>query len=286
MKVVAIGGGHGTAVTLRALRSLNCDITAIVSVADDGGSTGALRNSLQIAGIGDIRKCLLALSSTAKPWNEYLEYRFDGPGTGNHALGNLLLAAALARNPSIESAVAEVGQLLDACGTVLPASQAGVQLEAETGSSSVLGQVEISRLTGIDRIRTVPGGVHATESGLRAIDQADLVVLVPGSLYTSVLAACVVPGITDALSRSSAQRIWIANLQGLDPESLGLGLIGQYEALTRHGVEIDAIVVHSSFELETETIDVDIIRADLVGANNKVHDSEKLARVLQQIMSN
>jgi uncharacterized cofD-like protein len=286
VKVVAIGGGHGTAVTLRALRLLDCDITAIVSVADDGGSTGVLRNELHIAGVGDIRKCLLALATQTKPWKDFFEFRFAGSAAGTHALGNLFLAAALERSETIEEAVAVVANLLDACGVVLPASQTGVELEAETFDRTVRGQAEIAKSAGIQKVRTIPTSVSATESGLHAIDQADLVVLGPGSLFTSVLAACVVPGITEALSRTNAQRVWIANLEGLDPETRGLGLIAQYAALLNHGLRIDKAIVHNSDEQEECSLAVEVVRADLIGSNTKVHDPAKLARVLQQIMAN
>ncbi|CAB4857421.1 unannotated protein [freshwater metagenome] len=286
MKVVAIGGGHGTAVTLRALRSLNCDITAIVSVADDGGSTGVLRDALNIAGVGDIRKCLVALAAAEKPWERFFEFRFGDDTAQHHALGNLFLAAAIDSQPSLENAVVEVGRLLDICGQVLPASKEGVSLEAETEAGFVRGQAAITKSTGVRKIRTVPVGVSATDAGLDAIQLADFVVLGPGSLFTSVLAACVVPGLSEAIAQSPAKCVWIANLQGLDPESRGLGLIEQYAALVLHGIRVDSVIVHNANEGGSEIPGVGLISADVAGINAKVHDPVKLAHVLRQLMAN
>jgi len=286
VKVAAIGGGHGTAVTLRALSWFNCEVTAIVSVADDGGSTGALRETLGIAGVGDIRKCLGALTGEDKPWRDFLEFRFEDVTMGNHALGNLLLAAAIGSTSSLEAAVASVAKLIDARGSVVPASQGGVELEADTGLGTVSGQVAIGLRNDVKRIRTVPTHVCAPESALRAIREADYVLLGPGSLFTSVLAACVVPGIAEALASSAAECVWIANLIGQDPETEGMGLVRQFDALVSHGVHIDTVVVHGSGVLIEGIPVVKVISADVAGANLRVHDPEKLARVLAQLMAN
>jgi len=285
MRYTAVGGGHGTAVTLRALRLLGGDVAAVVSVADDGGSTGVLRDALGIAGVGDIRKCLVALANEHQPWEEFFEYRFPDDSLGRHALGNLFLAAALGNIPSLEGAIATVGQLIGSTGLVLPASRVGVDLEAETSSGTVHGQVAIGDSTGISVIRTTPQEVRAPDAVVEVIENSDLVVIGPGSLYTSVLAACVVPGITDALSRSSAKRVWVANLQEEIPETSGLGISGQLQALRNHGVPVDYVVVNESCA-ETDFPDVGLIRADVAGANGKVHDPEKLARVFSEVMAN
>ncbi len=286
MKVVAIGGGHGTAVTLRALSMLDCEVTAIVSVADDGGSTGALRATFGIAGVGDIRKCLGALAGQDKPWGEIFEFRFQDERMGNHAFGNLFLAAAIGGASSLEGAVASVAKLIDARGAVVPASQGGVALEADTDSGIISGQVAIGLRNDVKRVRTVPTNVRAPESALSAIREADYILLGPGSLFTSVLAACVVPGIAEAIATSAAECVWIANLMGQDPETEGLGLARQFDALTGHGVQIDTVVVHDTGVTVEEIHQVRVISADVAGGNHKVHHPEKLARVLAQLMAN
>ena len=286
MKVAAIGGGHGTAVTLRALRLMGCEVSAIVSVADDGGSTGALREALGIAGVGDIRKCLTALAGESKPWNEYFEFRFEDETVGAHALGNLFLAAAIAQSSTLEDAVASVANLIDASGSVIPASCEGVELEADTQSGRIVGQVAIGLRHDVERIRTIPAHVRAPESALAAIRDADFVLLGPGSLFTSVLAACVVPGIAESIAQSSAKCVWISNLVEQDPETKGLGLKRQYDAMASHGVEIDTILVNGSDGSADQIPDIKVITADVVGENRKVHDPVKLARVLAEIMAN
>jgi len=286
VKVTAIGGGHGTAVTLRALNLIDCEITAIVSVADDGGSTGALREALGIAGVGDIRKCLAALAGQDKPWEEFFEFRFEDELTGHHALGNLFLAAAIGSSSSLEDAVASVVRLIDARGSVIPASRLGVQLEADTDSGVISGQVAIGLRHDVKRIWTTPDHVHAPESALSAIREADYVLLGPGSLFTSVLAACVVPGIARAIASSAARCVWVANLMEQDPETRGLGLRRQYEALASHGIQIDVILVNGTGVPVDEIPDVKVISSDVVGENRRVHDPVKLARVLAEIMAN
>ncbi len=285
MKYTAIGGGHGTATTLRALRLMGGEVCAVVSVADDGGSTGVLRDVLGIAGVGDIRKCLVALANDHQPWEEFFEYRFPDEALGRHALGNLFLAAALGNIPSLEGAIATVAQLIGATGSVLPASQVGVDLEAETRTGTVQGQVAIGESSGITQIRTTPVDVVAPKAACEAIKSSDLVVIGPGSLYTSVLAACVVPGINDALSQSSAKCVWVANLQEEIPETEGMGIVGQLNALRSHGVRLDAVVVADSCLEVDFPQDVAVFRSDVASPNGKVHDPEKLARVFTQVMA-
>lgn len=205
---------------------------------------------------------------------------------GNHAFGNLFLAAAIGGASSLEGAVASVATLIDARGAVVPASQGGVALEADTDSGIITGQVAIGLRNDVKRVRTVPTNVRAPESALSAIREADYILLGPGSLFTSVLAACVVPGIAEAIATSAAECVWIANLMGQDPETEGLGLARQFDALTSHGVQIDTVVVHGSGVTVEEIPQVRVISADVAGANLKVHDPEKLARVLAQLMAN
>jgi 2-phospho-L-lactate transferase/gluconeogenesis factor (CofD/UPF0052 family) len=179
-----------------------------------------------------------------------------------------------------------VAKLIDARGDVVPASEGGVELEADTDSGMISGQVAIGLRNDVQRIRTVPTHICAPESALSAIREADYVLLGPGSLFTSVLAACVVPGIAEAIATSAAECVWIANLVGQDPETEGLGLARQFDALISHGVEIDTVVVHGSGVTVEEIPQVRVLSADVAGGDLKVHDPEKLARVLAQLMAN
>ena len=285
MKAVAIGGGHGTAVTLRALRSLTSDVTAIVSVADNGGSSGRLRDQLQVPAVGDLRKCLSALADPQSPLTQHFEHRFQSGELTDHALGHLLLAGFIDGCGDLETSVREVGELLRITGTVIPASIEAVDLVATTSFGSKSGQTEIAASSSISLVATTPSTVRAPLSAISAILRADLVVIGPGSLYTSVLAACVVPGILDALRTTPAHRVLVANLHAEQPESARHSLTDHLDAIRRHGVTIDTVLVAKQGTLVASTEDGTVNVADLAGGNGRVHDAAKLARSLCQLVA-
>jgi uncharacterized cofD-like protein len=280
---VAIGGGHGTAVTLRALRRLTDEVTAVVSVADDGGSTGRLRAMLDVAAVGDLRKCLAALADPANPLARHLEHRFASGDLEGHALGNLLLAGLIDATGDLEGSVRDAGRLLGVTGRVLPASTRGVTLVARTGEGRTEGQSDIAASGTIRLITVEPVGVGAPDSALEAISSADLIVIGPGSLYTSVLAACVVPGIPEALGATMATRVFVANLHEQVPETSGYSLFDHVDALTRHGVAIDVVLAARDGSLRMGPESVKVVEADLTGRNSRVHDAERLARSLEEL---
>ena len=285
MKAVAIGGGHGTAVTLRALRELTSELTAVVSVADNGGSTGRLREMLDVAAVGDLRKCLAALADPNNKLAAHLEHRFSAGDLEGHALGNLLLAGLIDATGELEASVRDAGEILGATGRVLPASTHGVVLVARTDEGRTEGQTEVAASTSIRWISVEPRDVRAPESVCAAIAEADLVVIGPGSLYTSVLAACVVPGITDALNKTPARRVFVANLHEQAPETSGYTLADHIEALSRHGVCIDVALAASDGSLRGPAGSVPVVEAPLTGRNLKVHDSSRLARSLAELVA-
>ncbi len=285
MKAVAIGGGHGTAVTLRALRELTADVTAVVSVADDGGSSGRLREMLDVAAVGDLRKCLAALADPANPLTAHLEHRFRSGDLAGHALGNLLLAGLIDATGRLEGSVRDIAQLLGVTGIVLPASSAAVTLVAGTGDGRTEGQTEVGASRSIHAVATEPTTVRAPLSAVAAILHADLVVIGPGSLYTSVLAACVVPGITDALRTTSARRVYVANLHPQEPETTGYSLADHCDALTRHGVGIDDVVVATSSTVSNHGPSKGVVTAELTGRNERVHDAALLAKCLEGLVA-
>jgi uncharacterized cofD-like protein len=193
MKLVAIGGGHGTAVTLRAMRVLTSDVVGIVSVADDGGSTGRLREMLDVAAVGDLRKCLRRPGSSNEPIGALPRAplrcgRPRGPRTGQ------LLAGFLDATGDLERSVDRFAELLEVSGTVLPASRRGVTLVARTEEGRVEGQTTVAASPSIRTVAVEPFSATAPDRALEAIAEADFIVIGPGSLYTSVLAALVVPG--------------------------------------------------------------------------------------------
>jgi uncharacterized cofD-like protein len=285
MKAVAIGGGHGTAVTLHALRTLTDEVTGVVSVADNGGSTGRLRRDLDVAAVGDLRKCLLALSDPTNDLTPILEHRFRVGDLEGHAFGNLLLAGLLDATGDLESSVRAMGRLLNITGVVLPASVDGVDLVARTSDGRATGQVEVSASGTIRTVATVPSDVRAPASVLDAIAVADLVVIGPGSLYTSVLAAGVVPGISEALAASSARRVYVVNLHEQVPETEGYSVGDHVAALTRHHVCADVVLLASTSSLRRDTVSLPVIEADLQGANRFVHSPRKLALELSRLVA-
>ena len=286
MNVVALGGGHGTSVTLSALNRLNVDFAGVVSVADDGGSTGVLRELLGIAGVGDLRKCLAVLAANAEQWAPLLEFRFEDDELGHHALGNLLLAASIASSNNLEESIQKVSELLAIRGRLLPASSEAVELEADTDDGVIRGQVAIARETGVSNLRTVPESVAAPRSVIEAIEQADFVLIGPGSLITSVIAACVVPGIREALRRTSATKIWLANLKTEYPETSGWSVRKQLKALQDHGILLDLVLLDERHHGIEGTLDVAVESFDLASGGASIHDPAKLSRALEQVMAN
>ncbi len=281
MKVVAVGGGHGTAVSLRALKLISLDVTGVVSVADDGGSTGRLRAMLNVAAVGDLRKCLGALADPDNPLTASFEHRFTVGELAGHAVGNLLLVGLIDATGNLEESVAALAQVMGVTGTIVPASCEGVVLVASTEEGSTRGQTKVARSTSIRHISLEPANPAAPILAVETIERADLVLIGPGSLFTSVLAACVVPGITQALAGTRAKRIYVANLRAENPETVGYTLQDHVDALERHGVVPDLVLVdeRSSFVDDPCTLTTRV--RDLAGRNGLVHDVQKLASAVR-----
>jgi uncharacterized cofD-like protein len=277
MKVVAVGGGHGTAVSLRALKELSSDVTGVVSVADDGGSTGRLRAMLNVAAVGDLRKCLVALADPENPLTASFEHRFSVGELRGHAVGNLLLVGLLDATGDVEESVRAVAQVMGVTGTILPASCEGVVLLATTEAGPTRGQSEVARSSTIRRISLEPTHPAAPIAAVEAIERADVVLIGPGSLFTSVLAACVVPGITQALAATDARTIYVANLRTQVPETEGYTLQDHVDALARHGVVPGVVLVDASSSFASDPCSIEVRVHDLTGRNGLVHDVQKLA---------
>ena len=250
-KVVAIGGGHGLAATLRAARRYAGELTAVVSVADDGGSSGRLRRQFAIPAPGDLRRCLVAVAEPGSPWAGAFEYRFPDEAGGDlagHALGNLVIAALAAVTGGFGEALRLAAELLGAGARVLPATLAAVDLAGEVAGVEVRGQVHIQEAHGVLRnlhvlaVGDQAGGATAPPEVGEAIAAADQVVLGPGSLFTSVLAACVVPDIAAALAARRAGRVYVCNLRPELPETAGYRPADHLRALAEHGIVVDTVL--------------------------------------------
>jgi uncharacterized cofD-like protein len=244
--VVAVGGGHGLARSLGAIRRYAGEITGIVSVADDGGSSGRLRDALGIAAPGDLRRCIGALVPVPTPLSRSLEHRFGGGELEGHAFGNLLIAALAATTGDFVSAVEEACRILGTVGSIVPATTGPVVLRAEAAGAELEGQVRIMATAGVSRISLVPPDAVAPAAAVAAIRRADQVVLGPGSLFTSVLAACAPRGITEALAEASGRLVYVCNLREQVPETAGFDVAAHVAALAAHGITPDVVLADTT----------------------------------------
>lgn len=285
-RVVAIGGGHGTAVTLRAARRYASHVTAVVSVADDGGSTGRLRELLDIVALGDMRKCLVALANDSSVVAKAFEHRFEEGELAGHALGNLVLAGLLEATGDLVGGIDEAARLLDASGRVLPATRERVALKADAGAGEINGQVAVSRAKRIRHVSLVPGDSSPPEEALEALRSADQVVIGPGSLYTSVLAAAAVRGIALAIRDSSAQRVYVCNLRPQVPETEGYDVAAHIAALNDHGVDVDIVLCDTAAgRMPRGDVPGQVVDRPLVSRNRLVHDPARLAEALADLLA-
>ena len=282
-RVVAIGGGHGLAATLRAVRTYTDRVTALVSVADDGGSSGRLRELLHIIPPGDLRMCLVALAEPGSPLATAFDHRFTEEELAGHSLGNLILAGLIdgAADPVV--ALAEAGRLLGVTGRVLTATTEPVVLKAEAECGEVTGQVAVNGTDRIHRVSLVPADPPAPAAAVEALAAADQIVLGPGSLFTSVLAAVAVPAIREGIDRSPAQTVYVCNLRPQDPETAGFDVAMHVDALVAHGVRIDRVVCDSS-RIGIGDPAVPVVDVPLARPNGLAHDPAKLASTLSDLL--
>jgi uncharacterized cofD-like protein len=299
-KVVALGGGHGLAVTLKAVQSYATQITAIVAVADDGGSSGRLTSGLGIPPPGDIRRCLLALTPESNLWSDLFGYRFPAGDIEDHSLGNLLLAALTDITGDFIAAVDAAAKMLNAVGRVVPAATEPAVLRAIVNGTEVVGQAAITNSQRIETMALGPEGIAANPAALRAITEADQIILGPGSLFTSLMAVCLVPGITEAWEATNARKVFVLNLIEQDGETLGLSGAEHLRSLAAiAGIGGPGVVVVHQGELlpahglQTVTVDPDtalawgwdVLSDDVVDhvADWPEHHPESLGKVLARL---
>ena len=280
LNVVAIGGGHGLSATLRAVRRYADGICGVVTVGDDGGSTGRLRRAGWDVVPGDLRKTLVALAPPGSLLAAGLEHRFASGELAGHAAGNLLVGAMMQECDGDLIAVLDaLGEALGAVGRVLPAAVSPVTLLGETTSGWVRGQVEVAGRTDLVRLGFDPVDPEVPDAAVDAIVTADQVILGPGSLYTSVLAAAAVPGIRRAVARSTAQVVYVANLASHEAESEGYDVADHVAALTDHGLSPDAVLYDPDRLAGVAGLDT-AVWGHLTATNLAVHDPERLAEAL------
>jgi len=239
-KIVAIGGGTGLSTMLRGLKIYSSNITAVVTVADDGGGSGILRNDLGMIPPGDIRNCILALADTEPIMEKLLQYRFEEGMLKGQSFGNLFLAAMNGISASFEEAVRKMSQVLAVVGRVLPVTLENVKLCAELedgfnicGESSI-GNHHNFHSGRIKRVYLEPGRVKPLNEVLEAISEADIIVLGPGSLYTSIIPNLIVDGIAECLKNSKAEKIYVCNIMTQPRETDGYRVSDHIKAIEEH----------------------------------------------------
>jgi uncharacterized cofD-like protein len=267
---------------LRAIRTYAGQVTAVVSVADDGGSSGRLRELLRIIPPGDLRKCLVALAEPDSLLATTLTHRYIEEELAGHALGNLVLAGLMDAAGDPVAGLDEAGRLLGAVGRVLPATTVPVVLAAETATGTVTGQVAVMAAEGIRRVWLEPADPPAPQEALDALAEADQIVLGPGSLFTSVLAAVAVPGIREAVCTSSVATVYVCNLRPQQPESAGFDVAAHVAALHAHGIDVDVVLCDTAGMALGECA-VPVVDVPLAKANGLAHDPVLLADALADL---
>jgi uncharacterized cofD-like protein len=236
-RIVCIGGGHGLSNLLRGLKEYTGNLAAIVTVADDGGSSGRLREEFSMLPPGDFRQCIVALSDVEPLMTKLFQYRFgSGDGLEGHSFGNLFIAAMIGVTGNFEQALRESSRVLNVRGQILPSTLSNVTLHAELADSRVVaGEHHITSAGGrVERVRLLPDHVEAHAEAVTAIQSADLVVIGPGSLYTSVLPNLLVEGIATAIRQTAALRVYVCNVATEAGETDHYDVAGHLEAIERH----------------------------------------------------
>lgn len=314
-RVVAIGGGTGLSTMLRGLKNQTQNLTAVVTVADDGGGSGALREDLRMPPPGDIRHCMEALANAEPIMQQLLAYRFpkDSGRLTGQSFGNLILAALNGVTGSFEEAVAQMSQVLAISGRVLPVTSADVQLEAtfENGTAvvgeSLIANFKKAQDCRIRKVRLIPEMPSATPSALEAIREAELIVLGPGSLYTSIIPNLLVDGVAQAICDSNALKIYIGNIMTQDGETEGMTLSDHVSALLNHSGAglIDLCIANSSpvdhatiqrYKAEdaepitvdrerVEALGVEVVERPMLSEHSEFarHSAERLGEVVMEI---
>jgi uncharacterized cofD-like protein len=307
-KIVAIGGGTGLSTMLSGIKNVSRNVTAIVTVADDGGSSGRLRRDFDILPPGDLRNCIAALADETDLMRKLFQYRFDkGEGVAGHSFGNLFITAMREITGSFDAAIKESSKILAIRGRVLPASLESLHIKAEFYDGSfVEGEAAIpEKHMPIKRLMLVPDNATANPEAVQAIKEADLVIIGPGSVYTSVLPNLLIDGIRQALEESSAFKVYICNIMTQHGETDGYTASKHMKVLVEHAstkVFSHCVVNHAACDTATllkyakehsfpvipdkeriEQMGLSVVVGDLICEDKYIrHDPAKLAKVIAE----
>ena len=298
-RIVALGGGTGMSVLLSGLKNHTDNLTAIIGVSDDGGSSGRLRRELGVLPPGDFRNCIVAMSDEESLLPELLQYRFtDGEGLKGHSFGNLFLVAMSNVTSSFESALSESSKVLAVRGTVLPATTNNLKLSAKMTSGDIVhGESNITQSSNVvDTLYIDPPTVEAFHPAVEAIMNADIVVMGPGSLYTSILPNLMVNGIQEAILETKAIKFYVCNVATESGETNGYDVLDHVKALLRHTHTdmIDIVIANDNLQdvgpnFQSESVkmereyDIDqvVSSGDLIDESHPIrHDSNKLSKFI------
>lgn len=284
-KVVVIGGGTGLSVMLRGLKEKPIDITAIVTMADDGGSSGILRTEMQIPPPGDIRNVLIALADVEPVLSKMLQHRFqNGNGLAGHSLGNLILAAMTEISGDFVTGVKQLSKVLAVRGRVLPSTGRDIVLKAEMADGSIIvGESKIAKIGGkIKRVFLEPHQPDPLDEAIEALQEADAIVLGPGSLYTSILPNLLVAQVAQTIAASQAVKIYVCNVMTQPGETDDYTVSDHLSAIEAHvGTRLVDIVIVNNGEIPDHVLEVYAEK----GASPVVLDQEKVERMGYQVVA-
>ena len=308
--VVVVGGGHGLSVLLRGIKSATSNVSAVVTVADDGGSSGRLREELGMIPPGDLRNCLVALADTEPLMEKLFQYRFKGESElAGHSFGNLFIAAMAEVTGDIETALRESSKVLAVKGEVLPASKEHVRLDAIMEDGTVVeGESHIPEVhKHICRVRLFPREIQPVQAALDALEHADAIVLGPGSLYTSIMPNLLVGGVAETIRKSKALKIYICNVMTQPGETDGYTASMHAKAIIDHGGKgiIDFMLVNDApitkemkeyyakqgaapvivDEAAINALGVGFVKADIINQKEVIrHDPDKLCKNVMKMV--
>lgn len=316
-KITVIGGGTGLSVLLRGLKLFTANITAVVTVADDGGGSGKLREDLGMLPPGDIRNCILALAEMEPTMERLLQYRFEEGSLKGQSFGNLLIASMNGISESFEDAIKKISEVLAVTGNVIPVTLEDITLFAELENGRVIkgeSNIPVKSLEENSRIKKVfiePKKATAVREAILAIEEADAVILGPGSLYTSIIPNLLVNGIQQAFAKTTAVKIYIPNIMTQPGETTGYSLFNHLQGLRKHchNLKVDYVVVNrgsiphdirAKYSLEgaelIEVLDeelqllkdekIEIIEENFIDIKNQYvrHDAVKLSKMIVELI--
>jgi uncharacterized cofD-like protein len=310
-RVVVIGGGTGMPVLLRGLKNMPIHLTALVSVADDGGSTGRLRHDMEIPAPGDIRNVIAALSEAEPMFIELFQHRFsEGNGLSGHSLGNLLLAAMTSLTGDFNTGIKEISRIFNVKGEIYPISNESMSLHAEMEDGTIVsGESKIPLANKrIKKVFLKTQPITPLPNAIEAIENADLVVISPGSLYTSILPNLIIPHIGDSIRKAKGKVVYVCNVMTQDGETTGYTASDHVRAIQDHIGSgcVDSIVIHNKsirnaisnvyavehaepvlYDIEElDKLGIEIIRENIIDYTETtvIHNRKRIAKLLYSII--